>query len=53
MVVWVLEAVDQVVGLPGLGGGSGPIVHEANPGVQDNFSGTDGVQDTCVHAWRR
>ena len=35
-------------GLPGLGGGGGPIVHEANPGVQDNFSGTDGVQDTFV-----
>jgi hypothetical protein len=35
-------------GLPGLGGGSGPIVHEASPGVPDNFSGTDGVQDTFV-----
>ena len=35
-------------GLPGLGMGSGPIVHEASPGVQDNFSGTEGVQDTFV-----
>jgi len=32
----------------GGGGGGGPIVHEANPGVPDNFSGTDGVQDTFV-----